>query len=508
MQPPIHIPKLLNQSRRTTFWLLVGFATCEVLAQVAATGVLKALLVGATGGLNAIVFLVATGLVAAGFSYIRDVSGERIGLDYANHVRRALAHQAIALAGRDGSGRFGTVALRMTGDLSALKDWARIGVCGGLAGMLGLVGAILAGWMTAGWAGLAATLIGPTIAAITLVVLIARLNREVRERRQHKGRLSARIGDLLLGARASAAYASERRAISSMDKAANDALSAQTRQVGTESLMRLPALLALPFGAATAVALEGFGLAPTGGMAGWAALLFALSLASLACAQISSAAAQFVERRVAMAKLVDLVEKASTISPASPKGSLRLKAGLGMGLTVDGTELVKPGQWATYSREQAADWLLPVLTGHAGVFADGIHAAKVRDIDWARRVAYAGPDRGLIRGRLDLVLAARRRASEAALKDALGLAGLPVSLIEDNPVIDPQSTSLDEDFRARLRLARALAHGPRVLILDDPWLFQDGALMARLHAWCRTHHVSLIEIRLNSSAEPGFRAVG
>lgn len=502
----IRIPLLLDRSRRTAFWSLVGFATCEVFAQVAATGVLKALLVDATGGSTAIMLLVLTGLMAAGFSFARDVAGEHIGLDYANDVRRTLARQAIAVAGHGGAGRFGTIALRMTGDLSALKDWARIGVCGGIAGTLGLIGAIMAAWMTAGWAGLIATMIGPFIAAFALAALISRLYADVRERRRHKGRLSARIGDLLLGASASAAFASERRAISTMDRAASDALAAQTRQVGTETLMRLPALLALPFGAATAVALEGLGLAPRGGMAGWATLLFALSLASLACAQISNAVAQFVERRIAMAKLVDLATMATNVPSAAPKGTQRLKAGPGIVLAIDDTDLVLPGKQTTYTRADASEWLEDVLSGAKGVSANGIPASDVRDIDWARRVAYAGPARGLVRGRLDLVLAARRRASGAAMRTALGLVGLPASLVQDNPVIDPQSTSVDQDMRARLRLARALAHGPRVLILDDPWLFQDDALTMRVRAWCTASKVSLIEIGSNARSEPGRRA--
>lgn len=490
----IRIPPLLHASRHRAFAFLIVIAVGEVVAQVAATGTLKALLIGATGGEQAVILLVTTGLAAAAFSWGRDVMGERLGLDYSNHVRRALGRQALAVASRGGPGRFGTIAIRMTGDLSALKDWARDGVCGGIAGTLGLIGAVIAAWWTAGLAGLTATMVGPVLAVLVGCLLVASLHGEVRERRKHKGRLSARIGDMLLGASASAAFASQRRAIGMMDRAARDALEAQTRQVAAASLMKLPALLTLPLGAAMAVVLQGFGLSPTGGVAGWAALLFALSLASLACSQLMGAVIHFIERRIAMAKLVELAALGNDMPSAAPQGKARLKSGKGLELTWKGEVLVEAAGHRMVSRTSAADWLEPVLFADEGVRADGQDAREVRDIDWARRVAYAGPARGLVRGPLDLVLAARRRATDTEVRAALELAGLPLSWLGENRVIDPQSPNIGEQTFARLRLARALAHGPRVLIVDDPWLAEDTVLMNRIRTWCRDKGVSLLEL--------------
>ncbi len=507
MDDRITIPPLLDRSRHKAFVALIAIAVTEVVAQVAATGALKALLVGATGGRQAIILLVSTGVVAAAFNWGRDVMGEWLGLDYANHVRRALGRQALAVASCGGPGRFGTIAIRLTGDLSALKDWARGGVCGGIAGSLGLIGAVIAAWWTAGMAGLMATMVGPFLAVLAGLLLVTRLHGEVRERRKHKGRLSARIGDMLLGASASAAYASERRAIGTMHRAAKDALEAQTRQVAAESLMKLPALLTLPLGAAMAILLQGFGLSPTGGVAGWAALLFALSLASLACSQLMGALIHFVERRIAMAKLVELAELGNALSPAAPHGNTRLKTGRGLQLSWKGEVLVEAGGHRRIGRRTAEHWLSAVLFASDKVLAGGIAASEIRDIDWARRIAYAGPARGLARGPLDLVLAARRRAGQEEMRTALDLAGLPVDWVDENPVIDPLSPAVSEHVQARLRLARALAHGPRVLIIDDPWLSEDSPLMDRVRSWCAGRKVSLIEIGAAEDQKPGLRAV-
>jgi len=490
----IRIPPLLHATRHRAFALLIVIAVAEVVAQVAATGALKALLVGAAGGEQAVILLVTTGLAAAAFNWLRDVMGERLGLDYANHVRRALGRQALAVASRGGPGRFGTIAIRMTGDLSALKDWARGGVCGGIAGTLGLIGAVIAAWWTAGLAGLTATMVGPVLALLAGCLLAGRLHGEVRERRKHKGRLSAKIGDMLLGASASAAYAYERRAIGMMDRAARDALTAQTRQVAAASLMKLPALLTLPLGAAMAVVLQGYGLSPTGGVAGWAALLFALSLASLAASQLMGALIHFIERRIAMAKLHDIAAQGNTLPASAPRGDIRLKTGKGLRLTWKDEVLVEAGGYRNAPRHAATEWLDAVLFAGDDVAADDHRASAVRDIDWARRVAYAGPARGLVRGPLDLVLAARRRASEGDMRTALYLAGLPAEWVDDNRVIDPQSPQIGQATLARLRLARALCHSPRVLILDDPWLSEDEALIERVRLWCQRKAVSLIEI--------------
>lgn len=504
----LRIPGLLEGRRKWRFRLLLAFTAGEVTAQVAATGALKALLVGATGGVSAAALLVATGLAAAGFGWARNVMGEQFGLDYVNDIRKRLARQAIAVASSGGSGRFGTIAIRMTGDLTALKDWANIGVCGGMAGLLGLVGAVCAALWTAGASGLVAALIGPALALVLCALLVRRLHGEVRERRRQKGRLSARIGDMLLGASASAAYGSQARAIRSVDLAGRAALDAQTRQVAVSSILQLPAMLTLPFGAAAAVLMTLAGLQPTGGVAGWAALLFALSLASLATSLLVGAVIQFVERRIARAKLEELMEMARELPPTAPQGDKRLRAGPGAALSVEDQLIVAAGDGVCLPRLFAEPLLDAILRGEPGVTLDGVAADRVYPIDWARRVAYAGPRRGLTRDRLSLALAARRRADPEALAEALAVAGLPAEWLAEDRLIDPQSPQLTAWSLARLRLARALAHRPRVLIIDDPWLSEDEALMRRVRDWCTARSVSRILVSdADGGAVPRLRTV-
>lgn len=489
----LRLPRLIEGGRQRSFALLLGVSIVEVGAQVAAAGVLKALLVGVTSGTMAISLLIATGLGAALCAWAREVMGERLGLDYVNHVRQALARHALTMASTGGPGRFGTIAIRMTGDLSALKDWASRGVCGGVAGLLGLAGAIYAAWWTAGWAGLAATLAGPVFAFCIGIGLTPLLLARIRQRRKQRGRLSAKIGDMLLGASAAVGYGAEARIIRPVDRAGREILEAQTRQVSVSSLMRLPVLLTLPVGAAVAVYLSGLGYSPTGGVAGWAALLFSLSLAGLAVSHLVGAVEQTVERRVAVAKLRDLLDVARASAQPKSDASMRLRTGPGLSLKVSGRKIVGAGVQVEIYRH-AADWLEDVLSAAPTVCVGGKKASRIRAIDWPRRVAYAGPARGLHRGRLDDVLAAKRKAPAQAIVEALELVDLPGEWTEHPPMIDPQSPSFSESIQARLRLARALVHGPRILIIDDPWLTVDETLIKRVQAWCQTRPVSLIHI--------------
>ena len=493
------LPALLDSGRHRAFILLFALAIAEMLAQVSAAVTLKDIVMGDREGSAGASTLAVAGLTAATLAWLRGVAGERFGQRYINDLRHALAEQAVAVTAAAGPGRFGTLAIRMTSDLAALKDWAAKGVCGGIAGAAALAGALYAADLSAGSIGVAAALGGCTLAVGTWIAGFLPLTRRIRIRRRMRGRLSARIGDLVLGAQSSAAYAAERRAIRPVRRVGDDVVNASVDNQVVEKAMQMPVMLTLPIGIAIATWL-GYG---GNAMAGWAPLLFALSLAALSLSLLTDAVIQAAEYRIAIRRVRGLMADGNAVPSTLPVGAERLPPGRGLELSVNGERIVSAGGVEYLSSTTASRVLPDVLRGAETVQVNGQCASRIRALDWPRRVGYAGHRRPLNRGRLRRMLAARRAAGDAALESALAVAGLPRELLETNPLIDPSRTETPEWQLARLRLARALAHRPRIVIVDDPSLVADSSLVRRLRNHCLEKSVSLVFVTKSGSAIAG-----
>ena len=494
MQGELAIPRFLEGGRKAAFLNLLAIAIGEVAAQVLAAASVKAVVTGTSDGLLAAASLLLSGSLAATLGWLRNLRGERLGLSYVNELRRMLARQAIAVSSGGGPGRFGTLAIRMHGDLNAIRDWANIGVCGGVAGLIGLVGAFSSAWLAARAPGVVACAIAATLSAAVVAMGIPGMSVRIAGHRRTRGRLSAKVGDLLLGAGAAAAYSAQNRAIRPVRKAGEAVLESAYRESRLRGALLIPVMLTVPLGAAFVVLLEASGPSIVEEAGGWATLLFALGLTALALRLLADAAFQFVEHRIAMHRIDELIDRANEMPSESHAGHRRLPPGPGMELKVGDITLVGAGENATRSRDRHVEYLELVGNGDGAVSVDGLSAAEVYPLDWARRVAMVGPSRPLRRGRLSQVIAAKRNAEEAVAREALSVAGLGDLDTTSDPLIDPWSTHLSEWTIARLRLVRALCHRPRVVIVDDPWLSTDGNLTKRLTRHCRQRGISLLTI--------------
>ncbi len=487
-------PRFLEGGRKAAFLYLLAIAIGEVAAQVLAAASVKAVVTGSSDGILAAVSLLLSGGLAATLGWLRNLRGERLGLSYVNDLRRTLARQAIAVSSGGGPGRFGTLAIRMHGDLNAIRDWANIGVCGGVAGLIGLIGAFSSAWLAARAPGVLACAIAAALSLAVVAIGIPGMSIRIAGHRRARGRLSAKVGDLLLGAGAAAAYSAQSRAIRPVRKAGEAVLDSAYSESRLHGALLIPVMLVVPLGAAFVVLLESNDLSIVDEAGGWATLLFALGLTALALRLLADAAFQVVEHRIAMRRIHELVDHANEMPSESHAGRRRLPPGSGMELKVGDTTLIGAGENVTRPRKLHVEQLELVGKCDGTVSVDGISAPEIYPVDWARRVALVGPSRPLRRGRLSQVIAAKRNAGQAVAEEALCVAGLDdLDLITD-PLIDPWSTSYSEWTIARLRLVRALCHKPRVVIVDDPWLSTDEDLVQRLACHCRRRGISLLTI--------------
>lgn len=488
------LPGVLQGGRRAAFVVLCLLAAGEASAHVAMSAGLRTLLQGAAPG--GAVWLGFASLAAGGLFWARGVAAERFGQAYVQALRQVLSRQAVRASQR--RMRLGAVSVRMTSDLNAMKDWADKGLCGVAVGLFGLCGALGAAWVAAGLPGLLAALVGPLLALLTALLLARPLVRAVRARRKARGRLSAVTGDLAVAARAYGAYGAEHRAAAKVARAGARLAAASVAEARLHQALLLPALLGVPLGIAGLAWLA----APGAAGAGWAGLLFALSLCAAAISTLTRAFLAGAERGVALARLRGLLREAAAAPQAAPQGRVRLPPGPGVGLVVDGAEIAAAGAIRSLTPEELAPWRERLRSGGEGVEIDGRAAPQFAAVDWARRVALCAPDLPLPRGRLAQALAAKRHPSPERAGAALRRAGLDAA----SPLLSGTLEFPPSAIEARLRLARALAHRPRLLLIDDPWIVQDAVLLQRLRKWAAGRQLTLLWVSSTLGAGEGVDA--
>lgn len=469
-----HPPPVFEGDRKAAFLALAGLAALEAVTQIILAGSLRATLHATDASLIAVAILGAAAIAHAGIYWVRGTFSARFSHAYANAVREFLGQQTIRAARH--SRRVGVITVRMTSDLNALRLWADRGLCGGIAAAFSLVGAMGAAHIAAGMAGVIAAGIGPVLILPAALISLSPLRRAIRRRRDARGLLSARNGDLALEAPVWAAFGLRARAGRRMSRLGRNYAQASVAEARLGLVLRALPALALPIGVVV-LALLRHANPPID--AGWAGILFALSLAAGACAGLVSAFEAWIERDIAWRKLRQLADEAASTDGADSSGTLRLAPGPGGQLQMDGVAVTEAGAWQTLPRDGAWRSLRGrLLRADRAITLDIISAADIFPRDWARRVAICAPELPLIRGSLEKLMGIGSPANPRRRSQALAIAGLDPDDPRLSGIIDP--LALDHDCAARLRLARAIAARPRLLVIDDAWIGADPAIKARL----------------------------
>ncbi len=491
------IPHVLAPGWRVGFAGLLVLAATEAAALVAAALLLRAL--SRSGAASADIASTAAALAAAGLAagllaWTRGVAAEAFGMRLAGHLRRRLAAHAVDVAGAGAPRRLGVIAARMGADVNAVRDWAAVGLCDAAAGAAFLVGGVAALAVIGGPRAAAVGAAVATLSVIAFAVAAPALYAATDVLRKERGRVSGLAGDIAVAAGALARF----------DPKAREAKRLDARSAGlTDAAVRrrawAGATLVIPAGAAAfGVALVSLTHAAAGpgdaarAPGDWTGIVFAFvllgsGLTALAKGLDAHAAFSAARRRFARLEADAAAARPGgpcdqgwpsapvtiTLSPPSPE---RPPARLGDLVRVSATT---PGAACAFVAALAdADTALRLNDRPLGALR-----ARVR----ARRVALCAPTAPLLRAsvRRNLTLARGRDGDGPELAQALEWCGLDPEAYPATRRLEPALGAADAFSEARLRLARAVAGGARVILVAEPALYglhDTPALLARVAA--------------------------
>ncbi len=399
--------------------------------------------------------LAGAALFGAASAWTRAVFAEDFGARFANEARAAMAQDAIVRGGA--RRRLGVIAVRMTGDLTPLRLFAATGVSDGAAG---------AAFALAGWAVIAATLgwigafVGVLIFALwrgTHARIEPSLRARLRSLRSARGAMGALAGDLALAGAAIARFGALRREVRRFNRRA------ERLRAESVARRRLAAALAAPGQLAVAVAALVIALAyvaaipmPALSGADWAQVFYGASLMAagfVSLARAGDAHSAYLVARERMAELEEGGQAAWDTNAPAPQARERLAPVSLLALERGGVRFVS--------------------SQHPARAMQALEALATLD-DPTMRIGFCAPSLPLVRGSIRRNLSLHDRTTPRAhMEKSMSIAGLDLIDWPLNRRIDPALDDPDPWTQARLRLARALAQSPRLIVVAEPLLYFD-----------------------------------
>lgn len=501
MVGPVRLPAIVAGRRRWRLAALVCNGLCQGAATFIVSWSLHRLISELSQGADVLAMATLTGAAAALFAlrWREGFDAESLGQDYVGRVRERLFSRimALPLAPRQRY-RYGTTMVRLTGDLTALKNWVSLGIARLVVSAISLLATLTA----IAWFSTPAALIAGGIFALCVVVGMAAtpaLRRSVREARSQRGRLANRLGDRLLAAvmlRHLGRVSAERRVLRRDSRRMGRLLA--NRAAGFSALRAL-AELVLPLTMAGLVAFLAWRSAGLD-LAQMAALAVLLGHASVAVRHAAAAweyRLNFDQARARLKSILslptmpdrgDLIlpEKGPTVIHCTDirlwPGAAILSARLGSGervLLSGASGVGKSTMLAVLAR------LAEPAEGAVEIDGHPIRAYTLQSV--SQTIRLISPILPLIAGSVEGNIRLGRVAGSAVsvreIAKLCGLAGPGPGL--DRGIrtrIHDGGRNLPDGLRARVLLARALASAPAVLLIDDPAFLVDTDAVRALRA--------------------------
>jgi len=502
----VNLPRIFTGRRKLCFFYLVALSVIEALALFSVAMLFRELLIAlhAVGPTGLPAWLPAALMSSAALIALThwgtNSTAERLGMDYSNTLRLVLLRSCVTASQSLRPQRLGTSMARMMGDLAAVRDWVSRGIATSM---------IASATLLASFASLVSidTQLALHLAIATLVLLLIltplaamRLHHLARELRRLRGRLSSRLGDLVLGASTVAylgRYRGEARRVDTQSQALLQTSVARTR---TLSLLTALTVIIVPASMAwvSLLLIRGHSL-PMQQPGAWTTLLFTVSLLSASLTGLIRSLDQWISFRIARRRLLQLMQTARESLPSCPGNQpLPRKPALPVDIRAladpdiqINTPLHAPAGSTValvgasgLGKSQLLRSLLQTHNDTSDISIADLNLVDIAPESLRKRVQWVTPELALMRGSLLRNLRYAEPIKRQRLRHLCALCQLSIAdrQAARDQRLDQAGNDLPSSLAARIRLARALASRPGVLLVDDAAFLYDPLAQQALQA--------------------------
>lgn len=482
--------------------LLVVTGLCQAALMIAGAYMLGRFLSAQADQARTLFFgaMLSSGIIALLAHAVGRWLAERFGQNYVAICRVRLL-KAIVRSGGETS-RHGITMTRLITDLSSVKNWVGQGIAGGTAHAAGLFGLVIGAWLISPAALLA---IGTAFIATTALMACTALplRQRIREARDTRGVLSARIGEAVLTARSIRNLGMLDQKKREIYRYSNRLAEKLSLRYGLASLLRQSPELGFLLGIATLGFVGEQGHAMDVGGTAMGVLILAAATASLR--QLGQSFDLWLSYAEARRRLTTALGNAGLrATPWQDTGPLgvscrRIKPTASCRKS---SFAIAPMEHIAFPANAAVSKLLRAIAGLSS--PDGgrvMVTAPSNEARIAKRTSRAAllvsPDLPLQRGTIRSNLTAacpdvddRRLLTVAEHCDIHDDGPRKTSLLDAK--IGEAGQGLSPSLTARVQLARAVLTGPGILLIDDPIFEIDAEVKRALNRIVATERLTVL----------------
>ncbi|MDO5670025.1 MAG: ABC transporter ATP-binding protein [Corynebacterium sp.] len=266
------MPRVWAGSRRRHLTCLAALGVLQAaLALILALGVTRVL--AGDGRAELIGVLAAAVIGIGGARWVERIVAERLGQSYVHEQRRQLLTAALA---PDHRASLGVTVTRASNDLAAVRNWLALGIVPLVTGIPLILG-VLAGLAVLDWRVFAAVGTPLLLVGLAVPALAHATFTRSRALRRRRGRLSARIADVVVARESVLASGAVRRELNAVDRDSQRVVAAAVSRSVITGLTRGATATAASLATVAVVALAAAGRLDPAGVAGAMTLLGVLA---------------------------------------------------------------------------------------------------------------------------------------------------------------------------------------------------------------------------------------